>query len=208
MNSIQEQIIKNILNTLNNIPGVIPGLNPRDIPGDISSDIPSDIPSDISSDIPSDIPSVTPSDISSDIPVNIPGNESIDIKINIPGDISNVEPLVQIYPLIYQPLVQKSSVIHPPSTDRKPLCMFGFGGGYNNCLGFLHRSVKPIVGIVKYDFSTWALFPTTVAQCRELALKWSNSFEKRKDFANKSVIIFFHIQMKTIRVEVKERLII
>ena len=92
------------------------------------------------------------------------------------------------------------------STDRKPLCVFGFTGGYNNCLGFLHHSVKPIVGVVKYDFSTWTLFPTTIAQSRELSLKWSNSFEKRKDFVNKSVIIFFHLQMKTIRIEVKEKM--
>ncbi len=100
---------------------------------------------------------------------------------------------------------EKPFSICKPSTDRKPLCMFGFVGGYNNCLGFLHHSVKPILGVVKYDFSTWSLFPTTIGQSRELALKWSNSFEKRKDFIGKSVIIFFHLQMKTIRVEVKEK---
>jgi hypothetical protein len=36
-----------------------------------------------------------------------------------------------------------------------------------------------------------------------LALKWSKSLEKRTDFAGKSVVIFFHLELKTIRVEVK-----
>ena len=91
------------------------------------------------------------------------------------------------------------------STDRKPLFMKGFRGGYNNCLRFLHHSVKPIVGVVKYDFSDWQLFPTTIAQAKELALKWSDSLEKKTNFAGKSVVIFFHLEIKTIRVEVKTR---
>ena len=100
-------------------------------------------------------------------------------------------------------IIEQTDFACHPSTDRKPLCMFGFMGTRNNCLRFLHHSVKPVVGVVKYDFSTWNLFPTTISQAQELAVKWSNSFEKRKDFVDKSVIIFFHLQMKTIRVEVK-----
>jgi hypothetical protein len=91
------------------------------------------------------------------------------------------------------------------STDRQPLCMDGFAGNYNNCLRFLHHSVKPTVGVVKYDFSTWTLFPTNSLQAKGLAVKWSDSFEKRKDFVDKKVVIFFHLTMKTIRVEVKNK---
>jgi hypothetical protein len=97
------------------------------------------------------------------------------------------------------------NVICKTSTDRKPLFMQGFQGGYNNCLRFLHHSVKPIIGVVKYDFSDWRLFPTTNTQAKELAFKWSNSLEKRTDFAGKSVVIFFHLELKTIRVEVKAK---
>ena len=120
------------------------------------------------------------------------------IESNITVDKQTISPDNNSVSLIKNPIFQSS-------TDHKPLCMFGFTGGYNNCLRLLHHSVKPIIGVVKYDFTTWHLFPTTIAQSKELALKWSSSFEKRKDFANKSVIIFFHIQMKTIRIEVKEK---
>jgi hypothetical protein len=96
-------------------------------------------------------------------------------------------------------------VILKVSTDRKPIQVKGFNGGYNNCLRLLHHSVKPIDGVVKYVFSDWSIFPNNITTAKELALKWSDSFEKRKDFANKSVIIFFHLQHKTIRVEVKTK---
>jgi len=97
------------------------------------------------------------------------------------------------------------SVICKQSTDRKPLIVKGFTGGYNNCLRCLHHSVKPIVGVVKYDFSDWKLFPTTSEQSKELAFKWSSSIEKKKNFIGKSVVIFFHLISKTIRVEVKHK---
>lgn len=98
-----------------------------------------------------------------------------------------------------------NSVICKQSTDRKPIVVRGFIGGYNNCLRYLHKSVKPIIGVVKYDFSDWHLFPTTPFQAKGLAQKWSDSIEKKKDFIGKSVIIFFHLSAKTIRVEVKAK---
>jgi hypothetical protein len=97
------------------------------------------------------------------------------------------------------------SVICKQSTDRKPLIVKGFTGGYNNCLKYLHHSVKPMVGVVKYDFSDWKLFPTKPEQAKELAFKWSSSIEKKKNFIGKSVVIFFHLITKTIRVEVKHK---
>jgi hypothetical protein len=97
------------------------------------------------------------------------------------------------------------SVICKQSTDRKPLIVKDFTGGYNNCLRYLHHSVKPIIGVVKYDFSDWKLFPTTSEQSKELAFKWSSSIEKKKSFIGKSVVIFFHLISKTIRVEVKNK---
>ena len=90
------------------------------------------------------------------------------------------------------------SVICKQSTDRKPILVSGFVGGYNNCLRYLHHSVKPIVGVVKYDFSDWKLFPTNVYQAKELAQKWSASLEKKNSFVGKSVIVFFHLLNKTI----------
>lgn len=97
------------------------------------------------------------------------------------------------------------NVICKTSTDRKPINMSMFQGGYNNCLRVLHHSVKPIIGVVKYDFSNWILFPKNIAQAKSLAPKWSNSIEKKKSFSGKSVVIFFHLELKTIRVEVKEK---
>lgn len=78
-----------------------------------------------------------------------------------------------------------------------------FNGGYNNFLSLLHHSIRPMVGIVKYELPSWSLFPTSVEQAKELAYKWSASLEARKDFSNKKVIIFFHLYHKTVRVEVK-----
>jgi hypothetical protein len=97
------------------------------------------------------------------------------------------------------------NVICKISTDRKPILVKGFQGGYNNCLRYLHHSVKPIIGVVKYDFSDWQHFPTLVKTCKELAYKWSKSIEKKKQFTDKSVVIYFHLQLKTIRVEVKTK---
>jgi hypothetical protein len=91
-----------------------------------------------------------------------------------------------------------------PSTDRKPLVITNFLGGYNNCLSLIHHSIKPINGVLKFEMVNWKLFPTTPEQAKGLALKWSKSIEKRKDFVNKTVVIFFHLDMKTIRVEVKD----
>jgi hypothetical protein len=148
-----------------------------------------------------DIESSGVSQVTDSLEIEVPEIEMPEIEV------PEIE--VVVVPNIEEVSIPVSSVPIPicqSSTDRKPICVFGFAGGYNNCLGFLHHSVKPIVGVVKYDFSTWALFPTTITQSRELALKWSNSFEKRKDFVNKSVIIFFHQQMKTIRIEVKEKM--
>ena len=99
------------------------------------------------------------------------------------------------------------NVICKPSTDRKPIIVYGFNGGYNNCLNYIHHHIKPMIGVVKFDFSDWQLFPTSVKQAKELAQKWSDSIEKRKDFQNKIVIIFFHLELKTIRIQVKEKLI-
>lgn len=109
----------------------------------------------------------------------------------------------ELYPDVNQTTKHVSMPKYYCTADPKPICMHGFYGNYNNCLRFLHHSVKPIEGVVKYDFSTWNLFPSSTDQAKELAQKWSNSFEKRKDFANKFVVIFFHLKMKTIRVEVK-----
>lgn len=91
------------------------------------------------------------------------------------------------------------------STDKKPLNANNFNGGYNNCLAFLHHHVRGMTGVVKYEFNSWTKFPTSVEQAKELAIKWSKSFEKRKDFSNKKVIIFFHLQMKTIRIAVSDK---
>jgi hypothetical protein len=95
--------------------------------------------------------------------------------------------------------------LYMESTDKKPIIVDNFFGGYNKALRLLHHSVQPKNGVVKFDFSSWDLFPKTIRLAKELAVKWSDSFERRKDFINKSVVIFFHLTFKTIRIEIKEK---
>ena len=92
--------------------------------------------------------------------------------------------------------------------ERQPIEL-NFNGGYNQLLTILHKRVRPIIGVVKYYLPNWELFPNIYdkMKARGLALKWASSLEKRTDFANKSVLIFFHLIMKHIRIEVKEKVI-
>jgi len=101
-------------------------------------------------------------------------------------------------------IVEETVIKKQSSKELPPICMYGFKGKRNNCLGFLHRSVKSCVGIVKYDFTGWFLFPNSVEQAKELALKWSDSFERRRDFSDKKVVIYFNLYKNIISVEVKQ----
>ena len=58
-----------------------------------------------------------------------------------------------------------------------------FNGGFNNCLSFLHHRVLPKIGTISYQMDDWELFPMNKDQCKELAIKWAGSFQKREDFA-------------------------
>jgi len=80
-----------------------------------------------------------------------------------------------------------------------------FNGGYNNCLRFLHHRIMAKVGSVSYLLDKWEKFPTSTEQSVELAKKWSASFQKRDDFKNFKVIIFFNWHNKIIKIQVKLR---
>ena len=105
-----------------------------------------------------DIESSGVSQVTDSPEIEMPEIEMPEIKvpeIKVP-EIEVPEIKVVVVPNIEEVSIPVSSVPIPicqSSTDRKPICVFGFAGGYNNCLGFLHHSVKPIVGVVKYDFS-------------------------------------------------------
>ena len=80
-----------------------------------------------------------------------------------------------------------------------------FDGGFNNCLSFLHHHVMAKIGSISYRMNIWKLFPQEKEQCKELAIKWAASFQKRPDFADKIVVIFFVIAAKIIKIEVKDK---
>lgn len=92
-------------------------------------------------------------------------------------------------------------------TDLKPL-KFAFVGTSDELINKFYLKVKAIEGVVKYKMVDWEGFPTDSSQAKNLAKDWATKFSslqnQNKKFKGFIVNIYFHLEKKTIRFEVKK----
>ena len=92
-------------------------------------------------------------------------------------------------------------------TDLKPL-KFAFVGTSDELIKKFYSKVKPIEGVVKYKMVDWEGFPADSSQAKSLAKDWATKFSflqgQKKKFEGFIVNIYFHLEKKTIRFEVKK----
>ncbi len=92
-------------------------------------------------------------------------------------------------------------------TDLKPI-KFDFNGSSDELIKKFFFKVKAMEGIVKYHMVNWEGFPTDSSQAKSLAKDWATKFSsiqgKNKKFKGFIVNIYFHLEKKTIRFEVKK----
>jgi hypothetical protein len=92
-------------------------------------------------------------------------------------------------------------------TDLKPL-KFSFVGSSDELIKKFYSKVKAIEGVVKYKMVDWEGFPTDSSQAKSLAKDWATKFYslqgQNKKFEGFIVNIYFHLEKKTIRFEVKK----
>ncbi len=92
-------------------------------------------------------------------------------------------------------------------TDLKPI-EFDFNGSSDELIKKFFFKVKAMEGIVKYHMINWEGFPTDSSQAKSLAKDWATKFSsiqgKNKKFKGFIVNIYFHLEKKTIRFEVKK----
>lgn len=90
-----------------------------------------------------------------------------------------------------------------PLTDLRPI-KFEFNGSTDDLLKKFYRKVKAMEGVVKYHMVNWDGFPTETEIAKQLAKSWAKEFASNKKFDGFVVNVYFHLQKKTIRFEVKK----
>lgn len=98
--------------------------------------------------------------------------------------------------------IEKSKDLSNTNTDPKPH-IFYFNDDSNLLINIFFSKIKPIEGIVKYKMVNWEKFPKTSDEAKKLSLEWISLFNANKSYQGLKVIIYFHLDKKTIRFELK-----
>jgi hypothetical protein len=69
---------------------------------------------------------------------------------------------------------------------------------------FFFKRIKPSEGVVKYDLTTWPYFPADIESAKQLAKSVSKDFSTNKKYNGYIINVFFHMDKKTIRFEIKK----
>ncbi len=88
-------------------------------------------------------------------------------------------------------------------TDFKPI-KYNFKGSSDKLFSKFLLKVRPIEGVIKYQLDDWDGFPTELEQAKKIAKEWADKFAKHDKFIGFVVNIYFHLEKKTIRFEVKK----
>ncbi len=89
------------------------------------------------------------------------------------------------------------------NTDPKPY-LYYFNGDANTLVNIFFSKVKPIEGIVKYKMVNWENFPKSSEDAKKLSLEWVENFKSNVQYSGLKTSIFFHLEKKTIRFELKK----
>jgi hypothetical protein len=100
-------------------------------------------------------------------------------------------------------IIEKSKDLSITNTDPKPL-IFYFNDDSNSLINIFFSKIKPMEGIVKYKMVNWEKFPKTLEEAKKLSMEWVGLFNTNKLYQGLKVIIYFHLDKKTIRFELKK----
>jgi hypothetical protein len=81
-----------------------------------------------------------------------------------------------------------------------------FDGTEDELLQNFFKRIKAQEGIVKYNLSSWSVFPTTLEESKNLAKKWAIEFSKNLTYKDYSISIYFHNSKKNIRFQIKKNI--
>lgn len=90
------------------------------------------------------------------------------------------------------------------NTDPKPHICYLNTNSITMCELFL-KKIKPMEGIVKYKMVGWNDFPTDLENAKLMSKSWVEKFHLTNLYNGFSVGIYFHLDKKTIRFELKSK---
>lgn len=90
------------------------------------------------------------------------------------------------------------------NTDPKPH-IFYFNSDSDTLLEIFFNKIKPMCGIIKYKMVNWDSFPSSISEAKTLAESWTKKFKTNSLYDDYKVIIYFHLEKKTIRFELKNK---
>ncbi len=88
-------------------------------------------------------------------------------------------------------------------TDFKPI-EYDFNGGLDELLNNFLKKVRAKEGVVKYHMNSWTSFPTDLLLAKDIAKDWAKKFTSNPKYNGFIVNIYFHLDKKTIRFQVKK----
>lgn len=90
------------------------------------------------------------------------------------------------------------------NTDPKPHICYLNANTSTMCELFL-KKIKPMEGIVKYKMVGWNEFPTNIESAKLIGKSWVEKFHLTNLYNGFSIGIYFHLEKKTIRFELKTK---
>lgn len=90
------------------------------------------------------------------------------------------------------------------NTDPKPHICYLNTNSSTMCELFL-KKIKPMEGIVKYKMVGWNEFPTNMESAKSMSKLWVEKFHLTNLYNEFSIGIYFHLEKKTIRFELKSK---
>jgi hypothetical protein len=97
-----------------------------------------------------------------------------------------------------------NKVVQKSNTDPKPHICYLNTDSTTMCELFLNK-IKPMEGIVKYKMVGWNEFPTNTESAKLMGKYWVEKFHLTNLYNGFSIGIYFHLEKKTIRFELKSK---
>ena len=100
--------------------------------------------------------------------------------------------------------METTKVVQKTNTDPKPHICYLNSNSSTMCELFL-KKIKPMEGIVKYKMVGWNEFPSNTESAKLMGKSWVEKFHLTNLYNGFSIGIYFHLEKKTIRFELKTK---
>lgn len=90
------------------------------------------------------------------------------------------------------------------NTDPKPYICY-LNSDLETMMELFLKKIKPMEGIVKHKMVNWNDFPKDLENAKLIGKKWVNKFHSSDLYNNYRISIYFHLEKKTIRFELKSK---